>query len=305
MYRLLRKQHFSPSLYCLSLATYLTRPQSSTSAAKPLKTLSTIFSLYRKNKRLTAVTAHDFITGTYAEDSSADIVLIGDSLAMVALGHVLTNQVKFDEFLYLARAVSRAVSLKFLIADLPFGTYEDSVSHGVKSAIEVMSTCPNVQAIKIEGGKEHLDLFKRLDSIGIATVAHCGLTPQRYHYLGGYKVQGSKTEAAQELLDTCLTMQNEGKAKMLVLECVPESVARMITEELDIPTIGIGAGVHTSGQILVQGDMLGMHRGRLGKFVRQYADLYESAVGGINQYCEDVRQTQFPGEKESYHKKEE
>ncbi|GMM33575.1 3-methyl-2-oxobutanoate hydroxymethyltransferase [Saccharomycopsis crataegensis] len=280
--------------------SYSAQPSSPTHQRK---TILDIQQQHRDKIPITCITAHDYITGKFANESNVDAVLIGDSLSMVQLGYPSTNQLKFDEFTYIAQAVSRAVTSKYLICDLPFGSYESSVSKAVESAMKLFQDCDNLQAIKIEGGVEYLEYFKKLDDIGIAVCGHYGLTPQRHAYLGGYKLQGGskKLQQSLEIFQTCLKLQNSGKVKMLVLECIPQALGRLITQNLDIPTISIGAGKYCSGQILVQADLLGMTGSTNNiKFVKQYASFYDTAIDALNDYDREVKNQQFPGPEHSF-----
>lgn len=278
-------------------------PYSTQSQLNSINKKITLFDIYKKYQDqvpISAITAHDFITGNFANSSNCEIVLIGDSLSMTLLGYKSTNQIKLEEFLTNAKAVSRAVTEKYLIADLPFGTYESDAKSGVQTAIRLFQECENLQSVKIEGGEEFIPLFSKLNDIGISVIGHCGLTPQRYNYFGGYKVQGKSIDGALNIYKTCLDLQNRGKVKMLVLEGIPQFLSKLITKNLSIPTIGIGAGKSCSGQILVIADLLGMHDGYYAKFVKKYNDFHSLAVGSINAYDKDVKSSNFPELEHSY-----
>ncbi|ONH66485.1 3-methyl-2-oxobutanoate hydroxymethyltransferase [Cyberlindnera fabianii] len=255
-------------------------------------TIAQLHALHAQGIKLAVVTAHDYISGRHANDAGADIVLVGDSLAMVALGYQDTNELEFDEFLYHCKAVSRGVTDSFVIADMPFGTYESSVSKAVETAIQLIGK-GRANAVKLEGGVEITDTIKALTKVGIPVMGHVGLTPQRSNALSGFKVQGRTSESAKRVLEDALAVQDAG-AFSVVLEAIPEKIASLITDKLEIPTIGIGAGAGTSGQVLVQADLLGMLNGHVPKFVKKYADGYTANVGAIKQYVSEVKTQQFP-----------
>ncbi|ODV59113.1 3-methyl-2-oxobutanoate hydroxymethyltransferase ASCRUDRAFT_9850 [Ascoidea rubescens DSM 1968] len=256
------------------------------------KTISDIYNIYHKKEPITVLTAHDFITGKFADLAKTDIVLVGDSLGMVSLGYPSTNELPFEEFLYHVKSVSRGVRQSFLIADLPFGTYETSIEKAVESSIQLVKNGAN--AVKLEGGVEYLDTIKKLSSIGIPVVGHIGLTPQRHNSLGGFKAQGKNVNNALEIFKNALCLQKTG-AKLLLLECIPQKLAKYITENVSIPTIGIGAGNHTSAQVIVQSDLLGMHGvNSLPKFVKPYENFLEKGVSAIKKYNHDVKTRAYP-----------
>ncbi|ODQ77169.1 hypothetical protein BABINDRAFT_163681 [Babjeviella inositovora NRRL Y-12698] len=227
-------------------------------------------------------------------DAHADITLIGDSLAQVALGYSSTNEVPFDEFLYATKAVMRGNKYSFVIADLPFGCFEASVTQGVEASLLLVRT--GVNAVKIEGAQEHKELIVRLTSLGIPVVGHIGLTPQRINALSGFKVQGKNVNDAVKIYNQAKSLEASG-AVMIVLECIPTKLAQYITDNLSIPTIGIGAGKHTSGQVLVLSDILGFlnpaetHRP---KFVKRYLPGYELGTSMVLDYVEEVKGGVFP-----------
>lgn len=246
------------------------------------------------------MTAHDFPSGLVADEGGMDMILVGDSLAMVALGMKDTNQVKLDDILHHCRAVSRGVRSAFTIGDLPMGSYEVSPEHAVASSIRMIQD-GRVEAVKLEGGIELAPTISRITSVGIPVLGHIGLTPQRSHSLGGFRVQGKTAASASKLLTDALALQDAG-CFGLVLEAVPAPVSELITEKLKIPTIGIGAGNGCSGQVLVQIDMLGnFPKGRfMPKFVKQYANLFEESKKAMKQYREDVRSRAYPAKEHTY-----
>jgi 3-methyl-2-oxobutanoate hydroxymethyltransferase len=220
-------------------------------------TLQTIQNLYKSNTPITVLTAHDYPSGVFIEKSGIDICLVGDSLAMVALGYDTTTKITLEEMMHHSRAVARGSKNAFLVGDLPFGTYETSPTQALESSIRFIRE-GNVEAVKLEGGVEMAPTIQKITSVGIPVLGHVGLTPQRATSLGGFKVQGNTVEKAQKLLEDALALQEAG-CFAIVLEAVPEIVATYITQKLKIPTIGIGAGNGCSGQVLVQLDALGVY----------------------------------------------
>ncbi|PWY83756.1 3-methyl-2-oxobutanoate hydroxymethyltransferase PanB [Aspergillus sclerotioniger CBS 115572] len=270
--------------------------------ANPRKkvTMQTLRSLYKKGEPITMLTAHDFPSGHVAELAGMDVVLVGDSLAMVALGMEDTSEILMEEMLLHCRSVARAVKSAFTVGDLPMGSYEVSPEQAVQSAIRIVKE-GRVQAVKLEGGAEMAPTIKRITQAGIPVVGHIGLTPQRQNALGGFRVQGKTTASALKVLKDALAVQEAG-ASLIVLEAVPAEIAALITKKLRIPTIGIGAGNGCSGQVLVQIDMTGnFPPGRfLPKFVKKYADVWGEAVKGIQQYRDEVKSRAYPSQEYTY-----
>ncbi|CAH2352055.1 3-methyl-2-oxobutanoate hydroxymethyltransferase [[Candida] railenensis] len=260
----------------------------------PRRTLTDIQQLYRSGTPISVVTAHDYITAKYSEAAGIDIVLVGDSLAMVALGYEDTNEVPFDEFLYHVKSVSRGNKSSFLVADVPFGSFETSPKQALETAITLVKV-GKAQAVKMECGKEQLEYLRQIVDMGIPVMGHVGVTPQRHNALGGFKLQGNSTDRAVSIFEECLQLQANG-AFAIVLECIPNKLAQYITEKLTIPTIGIGAGPFCSGQVLVAADMLGMNNPNIhkAKFVKQYDLQFERSVNAYKQYIEDLKSAEYP-----------
>ncbi|KAF3915455.1 hypothetical protein ABW21_db0200675 [Orbilia brochopaga] len=267
-------------------------------------TINTLRKMYEKGEKITMITAHDFPSGLLADQAGIDVVLVGDSLAMVGLGMEDTNQISLDDMLHHSRAVARGVRSAFLVADLPMGSYELSHQQALQSSIALVQK-GRATSVKIEGGKEIAPTISAITTMGIPVLAHIGLTPQRQGSLGGFVVQSKTAAAASKLLSDALAVQDAG-AWGVVLEAVPADVARLVTEALDIPTIGIGAGDGTSGQVLVQIDMLGnFPAGRfLPKFVKKYADVFEVSRAAINEYKDEVKAGTYPAVEHTYPVKE-
>lgn len=248
---------------------------------------------------ITALTAYDYATARLVDEAGIDLVLVGDSLAMVMLGHDTTLPVTMEEMLHHTRAVRRGVRRAIVAADMPYGSCEVSVPEAVANAVRFVKEA-GAQAVKVEGGAGRAELVERLTAAEIPVIGHLGLTPQAVHRMGGYKVQGKTASAIGELLHDAHTLEAAGAA-MLVLEGIPREVAARITSEIGIPTIGIGAGPDCDGQILVFHDLVNLTFSPPAKFARQYGDaaaLFRNAVAG---YRRDVEARSFPSDAESYH----
>lgn len=255
----------------------------------------------KKDRRepITALTAYDYATARLVDEAGMDLILVGDSLAMVVLGYESTLPVTVDEMLYHTRAVRRAVRRALLVTDMPYGSYHTSVNEGVANAIRFMKEA-GAEAVKIEGGASRAELVRRLVEAEIPVVGHLGLTPQSVHKMGGYKVQGKTPEAIDRLRDDATALTAAG-ASLLVLEGMPRELAAHITAEVPIPTIGIGAGPDCDGQILVFHDLVNLSFAHPPKFVRQYGDaaaLFREALAG---YVREVGERSFPTKEHSYH----
>jgi 3-methyl-2-oxobutanoate hydroxymethyltransferase len=251
----------------------------------------------RQGKTISALTAYDYATSRLVDECGIDMILVGDSLAQVVLGHDNTLAVTVDEMLHHTRAVRRAVRRSLLVADMPFGSYHGTVGEGVANAVRFIKEA-GAEAVKIEGAR--IDLVRSLVDSEIPVVGHLGLTPQSVHRMGGYRVQAKTAQAAEQLRADAHAVAEAG-AGVLVLEGVPREVAAAITAELDIPTIGIGAGPDCDGQILVFHDLVNMTFAPAAKFVRRYADAAGMIRSAIEHYREDVEHRAFPSDEESYH----
>ncbi|KAJ2959946.1 hypothetical protein NQZ79_g4724 [Umbelopsis isabellina] len=265
---------------------------------RPKVTIRTMRRMAKQKEPITMMTAQDYPSGLMVDRAGIDSCLVGDSLAMVALGLDSTNPITVDEMLHHCRAVARGCKAPFLIGDLPFGSYESSPDDAVKVALRFVKE-GNVEAVKLEGGKEMAETIRRITTVGVPVVAHVGLTPQRQAALGGFKVQAKTAKQARALLEDAVAVQNAG-AFAVVLEAVPEEIATYITEQLEIPTIGIGAGKGCSGQVLVQNDALGVFDRFIPKFTKQYAKLGQMMVEGMREYHEEVKAGLFPTQQNTY-----
>lgn len=243
------------------------------------------------SRRLTCLTAYDYPTGRLADESGVDMVLVGDSLAMVVLGHEDTLSVTMDEMIHHTRAVSRAVSRALVIGDMPFMSFQPA-DRAVRNAGRFLSE-GRAQAVKVEGGRNVQEQVRAMVRAGIPVMGHIGLTPQHLAALGGFKVQGRTARAARLLLEDARVLEGEG-CFSLVLECLPRELGARITREVSIPTIGIGSGPDTDGQVLVIHDVLGLYDRFRPKFVKAYAELWGQGVQALAAFRQDVEQGRFP-----------
>jgi len=253
----------------------------------------------RNGQPIAALTAYDYATARLVDESGIDLILVGDSLAMVVMGLDSTLAVTVEEMLHHTRAVRRAVRRAIVVADMPYGSYHSTVAEGVSNALRFVKEA-GAEAVKIEGGRNRLELVERLVDAEIPVIGHLGLTPQSVHRMGGYAVQGKTLRAIEELMRDSVALEHAG-ATAVVLEGMPREVAQRITAELSIPTIGIGAGPDCDGQILVFHDLVNLSFSRPAKFVRQFGDaaaLFRTAIEG---YRNEVASRAYPGEAESYH----
>jgi 3-methyl-2-oxobutanoate hydroxymethyltransferase len=249
--------------------------------------------------KITCLTAYDYPTARLLDEAGVEVLLVGDSLGMVMLGHETTLPVTVEEMLHHTRAVRKGTRRALVVADMPFGSYHAEISESVRNAVRFVKEA-GAEAVKVEGGERRLELIVRLTESEIPVMGHVGLTPQSLHAMGGFKVQGKTPDAAEQLVRDARAVEAAG-AFAIVLEGIPRELAALITRELRIPTIGIGAGPECDGQILVINDLLGLTFGPVPKFARQYTNLAEIISSAAREYCEDVRRGRFPSDGESYH----
>ena len=249
-----------------------------------------------RGERLVMVTAYDFPGGRLADQAGVDLVLVGDSLAMVVLGHDDTLAVTMDEMLHHVRAARRGVARALLVADMPFGSFHLGPEQAVANALRFVKEA-GAQAVKIEGAR--IDVVRALVDAEIPVMAHLGLTPQSIHRFGGFRVQGRGAEARTALLEAARAVEEAG-AFALVLECIPSELAREVTSELGIPTLGIGAGAACDGQVLVFHDLLGIEERIAPRFVRRYAELGRDTRQALEAFARDVRSGAFPSPQEAF-----
>ena len=247
---------------------------------------------------MVCLTAYDYPTARIVDEAGVDMIFVGDSIGNVIHGYGNTIPVSLEEILSALIAVKRATERAMVIADMPYGTYHVSDSETVRNALKLMKY-GGAEAVKLEGGRNRVELVKRLVDEEIPVIAHIGLTPQSVYKLGGYRVQGRTTEAAKRLIEDAILLEEAG-AFAIVLELVPREVAEIITKELKISTIGIGAGLECDIQVLVLHDLIGMTFGRLPRFVRQYANIREVMTEAIKNWSQDVKTGAYPNDKESY-----
>jgi 3-methyl-2-oxobutanoate hydroxymethyltransferase len=232
------------------------------------------------------------------DEAGIDIILVGDSIGNTVMGYGNTVPVTLDEIVMHTRAVRRATQRALLVADMPYGSYHTGADDAVRAALRLIKDGA-AEAVKLEGGRKRAPLVKRLVDEEIPVMGHIGLTPQSVNKLGGYRVQGKTAETARALIDDAKALEEAG-AFAIVLEVVPREIARLITESVKIPTIGIGAGVHCDIQVLVIHDLLGLSFGKLARFVRPYANLRETMTDAITRFADDVRSGTYPNDAESY-----
>jgi 3-methyl-2-oxobutanoate hydroxymethyltransferase len=260
--------------------------------------LSTLSKMKREGRPITMVTAYDTPTARIVDAAGVDTVLTGDSAANVVLGYPDTIPVTMDELLHHTRAVKRGLKRAMLIGDMPFMSYNISIERAIENAGRFMKEA-GADAVKLEGGGWAAETVSRIVQAGIPIVGHLGLTPQTAGMLGGYKVQGKDAGTAAKIYQDALGLQQAG-AFMLVLECVPARLGTLISQKLDIPVIGIGAGSGTDGQVLVYHDLVGIQAGFTPKFVKRYAQAGEIMQKAVESYCQEVRERSFPAEEHSF-----
>ena len=251
-----------------------------------------------KNEKLTMLTAYDYSTAKIIDEAGINGILVGDSLGMVCLGYEDTLSVTMEDMIHHTKAVSRGVKNTLVVADMPFMSYQTSVYDAVVNAGRLIKE-GRAHVVKLEGGLEVCDKIEAIVKASIPVMAHIGLTPQSVNAFGGFKVQGKDEEAAKRLIEEAIAVEKAG-AFAVVLECVPAKLAKIISEKLTIPTIGIGAGSDCDGQILVYQDMLGMYSDFTPKFVKKYENLGEKMNVAFKKYIEEVKDGIFPGEEHSF-----
>jgi 3-methyl-2-oxobutanoate hydroxymethyltransferase len=264
-----------------------------------LERKSSVASQKPSSTKITCLTAYDYPTARLLDEAGVDILLVGDSLAMVVLGYESTLPVTLEEMLHHTRAVRRGTRRALLVSDMPYGSFHDDPMAAVRNAVRFVKEA-GAEAVKIEGGERRMDLVARLVDAEIPVMGHIGLTPQSVNTFGGFRVQGKTEQAGDRLMRDARAVEAAG-AFAIVLESIPRELGARITTELRIPTIGIGAGPDCDGQVLVINDLLGLSFGHAPKFTRRYADVGEIISRAAAQYCRDVQQGSFPSDEESYH----
>lgn len=261
-------------------------------------TVSTLLKQKQSGDKITMLTAYDYTTAKIIDECGVNAILIGDSLGMVMLGYENTLPVTMEDMIHHTAAVSRGAENAFIVADMPFMSYQVSVQEAVVNAGRLIKE-GGANAVKLEGGAEVCDQIRAIVNASIPVVAHLGLTPQSVNAFGGFKVQGKSLDKAKKLIEDALMIQEAG-ACAVVLEGIPAKLADIITKKLFIPTIGIGAGNGCDGQVLVYQDMLGLTTGHTAKFVKRFADLGDMMRKGINDYITETKNTAFPSEEHTY-----
>jgi 3-methyl-2-oxobutanoate hydroxymethyltransferase len=289
----------------MSLTTFSTAPagggvaRSGRDAGLSKVTVPSLLEKKLLRQPIVSVTAYDYASARIVDEAGVDFVLVGDSLAMVMQGQENTLAITMDEMLLYTRGVRRAVRRALLVADMPFGSYQVDEREGIANAIRFVKEA-GAEAVKLEGGRERAELVRRIVGAEVPVMGHIGLTPQSVHRMGGYKVQGKTMGAIDEMRADALALEEAG-CFAIVLEGVPRELAKRLTEELRIPTIGIGAGPDCDGQILVLHDMMTMTFSAPAKFVRRYADVAGVMREALGEYKRDVEARTFPADGESYH----
>ena len=270
------------------------------SVHKEVKRVTT-FSLQemkQKGERIAMLTAYDYSMATILDDAGLDVLLVGDSASNVMARHETTLPITLDQMIYHAASVVRAAKRAFVVVDLPFGSYQGNSKEALNSAIRIMKES-GAHGVKLEGGVEIIESVQRIITAGIPVMGHLGLTPQSIYKFGTYTVRAKEEAEANKLRTDALALQEAG-CFAIVMEKIPAMLGKEVSESLNIPTIGIGAGSYCDGQVLVVNDMLGLTKGFRPRFLRQYLDLYEQIKGAATEYISDVKNNNFPNEKEQY-----
>ncbi len=267
---------------------------------KPVKRITThiLQAMKHQEEKISMLTAYDYSMARILDEAGIDILLVGDSASNVMAGHETTLPITLDQMIYHASSVVRAVKRALVVVDLPFGSYQGNSKEALASTIRIMKES-GAHAVKIEGGKEIEESVKRILSAGVPVMGHLGLTPQSIYKFGTYTVRAKEEAEAQKLMEDALLLQELG-CFALVLEKIPAELGKKVSQMLYIPTIGIGAGPHTDGQVLVTHDMLGITKDFHPRFLRRYLELYDAIKKATQQYIEDVKSGDFPNEKEQY-----
>ncbi|WP_210486445.1 3-methyl-2-oxobutanoate hydroxymethyltransferase [Rufibacter aurantiacus] len=255
-------------------------------------------SMKERGEKISMLTAYDFSMATLLDAAGTDVLLVGDSASNVMAGHETTLPITLDQMIYHASSVVRGVKRAFVVVDLPFGSYQGNSSEALRSAIRIMKES-GAHGVKLEGGEEIKDSITRILSAGVPVMGHLGLTPQSIYKFGTYSVRAKEEAEAEKLLSDARLLQELG-CFAIVLEKIPSSLAKRVANELHIPIIGIGAGPHVDGQVLVIHDLLGITKEFKPRFLRRYAELHEIITGAVSNYIQDVKSLNFPTEEEAY-----
>lgn len=261
-------------------------------------TTHTLQSMKQHGEKISMLTAYDFSMARIFDDAGIDVLLVGDSASNVMAGHETTLPITLDHMIYHAQSVVKAVNRCLVVVDLPFGSYQGNSKEALNSSIRIMKEA-GAHAIKLEGGEEVIESIKRIISAGVPVMGHLGLTPQSIYKFGTYTVRAKEEAEAEELVKNAKLLQEAG-CFALVLEKIPAALGKRVAEEITIPVIGIGAGMHVDGQVLVMHDMLGITKDFSPRFLRRYLSLYEDIKNATAQYITDVKSKDFPNEQEQY-----
>lgn len=261
-------------------------------------TTNTILGMKQKGEKIAMLTSYDFSMATIVDEGGIDVILVGDSASNVMAGHETTLPITLDQMIYHAASVVRAVKRALVVVDLPFGSYQGNSKEALNSAIRIMKES-GAHSVKLEGGIEVRESIDRIITAGIPVMGHLGLTPQSIYKFGTYTVRAREEAEAEKLKSDILVLQDAG-CFAVVLEKIPARLAEEVTKSVKIPTIGIGAGPHCDGQVLVVHDMLGLNKGFKPRFLRQYLNLFDDINGAVNNYVKDVKSGSFPNESEQY-----
>ena len=270
------------------------------SVSKQVKriTTHTLQSMKDKGERISMLTAYDYSLASIVDDGGIDVILVGDSASNVMAGHETTLPITLDQMIYHAQSVVRGTKKALVVVDLPFGSYQGNSKEALNSAIRIMKES-GAHAVKLEGGIEILESVTRILTAGIPVMGHLGLTPQSIYKFGTYTVRAKEEREAAKLIEDALALENAG-VFAIVLEKVPAALAKKVADSVSVPVIGIGAGGGVDGQVLVSHDMFGMNQSFSPRFLRRYADLYSVMKESVENYCKDVKSSDFPNDKEQY-----
>lgn len=263
------------------------------------KSILDFYKMKEDGEKLTWITAYDFPMASFAEQAGMDMILVGDSLGMVVLGYKGTVPVTMEDCISHCQAVRRGAPNTFVMGDMPFGSYQISDEDAVSNAVRFLKEA-DMDAVKLEGGVRVASRIKAISEAGIVVCGHIGLTPQSSGALGGFKAQGRKVDSARDMIRDALAVQEAG-ARMILLEAIPPELTAFISELLDIPVYGIGAGLPCDGQLIICGDMLGLFQAFTPKFVKKYANVAEICVNAMKEFVDDVKKATFPEETHVYH----
>lgn len=261
-------------------------------------TTNTIQEMKQKGEKIAMLTSYDYSMATIVDEGGIDVILVGDSASNVMAGHETTLPITLDQMIYHAQSVVRAVKRALVVVDLPFGSYQGNSKEALNSAIRIMKES-GAHAVKLEGGLEIRESIERIITAGIPVMGHLGLTPQSIYKFGTYTVRAKEEAEADKLKQDIMVLQDAG-CFSVVLEKIPAKLAKEVTDSVKIPTIGIGAGPHCDGQVLVINDMIGLTKGFKPRFLRQYLNLFDQINGAVQSYVKDVKRGNFPDEKEQY-----